>query len=167
MRSACAALVLALAAVLAPAAGAAGPAVSYAVSSGTAGDNGWYRSDVVAQITVQGATDSTCTPVKTFRTSADSLDCTATGGASTVQFHLQFKIDKDAPSVTGASADRGADRNGWYNHPLSVQFSGSDATSGIASCATVPYGGPDTASASVSGTCRERPGTSARPGRSR
>jgi hypothetical protein len=155
MRAALVAVALALALALVPSASAAGPSITYSVSSGTPGNPGWYLSDVTAQITVQGATDSTCTPVKTFRSSADTLDCSATDGSSTVQFHLQFKIDKDAPVVTGASADRGPDRNGWYNHPLSVQFAGSDATSGIASCTTVPYAGPDNASASVSGTCRD------------
>ena len=29
-----------------------------------------------------------------------------------------------------------ADSNGWYNHPVSITFVGSDATSGIASCTT-------------------------------
>jgi hypothetical protein len=158
------ALAGALAVVLAPAAQAAGPAITYTVTSGTEGDNGWYTSDVTAQISVSGANDSTCTPVKTFRSSSDSLDCTATDGSSTVSFHLQFKIDKDAPAVTGAAADRGADRNGWFKHPLSIAFTGSDATSGIASCATVSYGGPDSSSASVSGTCRDEAGNVSAPG---
>jgi hypothetical protein len=128
---------------------------SYSVTAGTAGDSGWYRSDVTVQILVQGATDSTCPQVKTFRSSSDVLDCTATDGNARLPLHLQYKIDKDAPAVTGASADRPADKNGWYNHALSVTFAGSDATSGIASCTTAPYGGPDSGSASVTGTCRD------------
>jgi hypothetical protein len=155
MRAALVVAAAGIALVLVPGASAAGPSITYSVTSGTPGDGGWYRSDVTAQITVQGATDSSCTPVKTFRSSSDLLDCSATDGSSTVQFHLQFKIDKDAPAVTGASPDRPADRNGWYNHPLSVQFAGSDATSGIASCTAAPYGGPNGSSASVAGTCRD------------
>src|SRR5581483_7125868 len=134
MRLAALALAVALATVLAPAAGAAGPSVTYTVTAGTAGDNGWYRSDVTASVSVSGANDSTCVSVKTFRSSSDTLDCTATDGSSTVSFHLQFRIDKDPPTVTGAAADRAADHNGWFNHPLTVRFAGSDAVSGIAAC---------------------------------
>ena len=102
------------------------------MTAGTAGDNGWYRSAVTAQLSVQGATDSTCPLVKTFRTSSDAVDCTATDGSSTVQFHLQFKIDTDAPAVTTATPDRAPDAGGWYSHPVTVTFSGNDTTSGIA-----------------------------------
>ena len=83
-----------------------------------------------------------CPLVKTFRTSSDAVDCTATDGSSTVQFHLQFKIDTDAPAVTTASPDRAPDAGGWYSHPVIVTFSGNDTTSGIASCTTASYSGP-------------------------
>ena len=158
MRSGAALLALGLALVVARAAGAAGPVVSYTVTAGTAGDNGWYRSAVTAQLSVQGATDSTCPLVKTFRTSSDAVDCTATDGSSTVEFHLQFKIDTDAPAVTTATPDRAPDAGGWYSHPVSVTFSGNDTTSGVASCTTASYSGPDSGSASVTGTCRDNAG---------
>jgi hypothetical protein len=154
---------LALAVLVVPAAIAAGPTIAYTITSGTTGDNGWYRSQVTAQISVASAIDTSCPSVKTFRTSSDSLSCTATDGTSTIQFHLQFKIDTDAPTVTGSSPSRDADRNGWFNKPLSVTFSGSDATSGIASCTSASYGGPDTASGSVSGTCRDNAGNVSAP----
>ena len=35
--------------------------------------------------------------------------------------------------------------NGWYNHALTVSFSGSDATSGLGSCSRRAYSGPDSA----------------------
>ncbi len=158
MRRAVALLTLALALVAASAAGAAGPVVSYTLTAGTPGDNGWYRSAVTAQLSVQGATDSTCPLVKTFRTSSDAVDCTATDGSSTVQFHLQFKIDTDAPAVTTATPDRAPDAGGWYSHPVSVTFSGNDPTSGISSCTTATYSGPDSVSGSVSGSCRDNAG---------
>ena len=140
-----------------------GPAISYTVSSGTSGDNGWYRSSVTAQIAVSGATDSDCPVVKTFRTSSDTLSCSATDGASTIQFHLQFKIDTDAPTVTSAATSREPDTNGWFNHPLTATFAGSDATSGIASCSSAGYEGPDSATGSVSGTCRDNAGNVSAP----
>jgi hypothetical protein len=159
-----AAIAASAALVAAPHASASGPSVTYSVTSGTSGSNGWYTSDVTATINVSGANDSTCPAVKTFRSSSDSLQCTATDGTSTVSFSLQFKIDKDAPTVSGASADRQPDANGWYNHALSITFSGSDATSGIASCSVVPYSGPDSSSASVTGTCRDNAGNVSAPG---
>ena len=85
--------------------------VTYTVTSGTAGDNGWYVSDVSINMTVTGATDTSCPVVKTFRASTDTLDCTATDGNATIPFHLQFKIDKDKPTVTGANADRQPNAN--------------------------------------------------------
>jgi hypothetical protein len=142
---------------------AAGPTITYTVMSGTPGNSGWYLNDVVAQIQFSGAIDTTCPGVKTFRSSSDSLDCTATDGTSTVSFHLQFKIDKDAPTVTGSSPDRAPNGNGWYNAPVTVTFTGTDATSGIASCTSTSFSGPDSGSASVSGTCTDVAGNTSAP----
>jgi len=153
----------ALLCVLVPAAHAAGPVVSYSVTAGNAGDNGWYLTNVTASISVSGATDTTCPGVKTFTQNGDALDCTATDGTSTVTFHLQFKIDKDAPTVTGAAPARGADANGWYRAPVAVSFSGSDGTSGLASCSQPTFSGPDSATAAVSGTCRDKAGNTSAP----
>jgi hypothetical protein len=141
-----------------PAASAAGPVISYTVTSGTAGDNGWYLTNVTASISVSAATDTTCPAVKTFTQSSDALDCTATDGTSTVTFHLQFKIDKDAPAVTSKTAGRAPDAHGWYRAPVTVTYAGSDGTSGIASCSQPTYSGPDSGSASVTGTCRDLAG---------
>ena len=154
---------LALALLFVPAAFAAGPTISYTVTSGTAGDNGWYRSQVTAQIAVAGANDTSCPAVKTFRTSSDSLSCSATDGVSTIQFNLQFKIDTDAPTITGTTPSRDTDHNGWFNHPFSVAFVGTDPTSGIASCTSSSYAGPDTSSGSISGTCRDNAGNVSAP----
>lgn len=148
-------LAAAIAALVTAGQAAAAPTIT-PVISGTAGDNGWYVSDVTVQIQVSGATDTTCPAVKTFHASADTLDCTATDGSPVgASLHLQFKIDKDKPTVTGASPDRQPNANGWYNAPVTVTFAGSDATSGIASCQQVVYNGADSGTASVSGTCRD------------
>ena len=157
MRCLCTA-VLALALLVVPAAGAAGLSIGYSVTSGTTGDNGWYRSAVTAQITVQGATDTNCVATMTFRSSSDVLNCSATDGNASIPFHLQFKIDTDAPSVSGGTPSRGPDANGWFNQPVAIAFNGSDATSGVASCTSTSYAGPDSATASVSGTCRDNAG---------
>src|SRR5262249_62252132 len=71
-----------------------------------------------------------------------------------------LKYDWTPPNVS-ASAGRDPDANGWYNHPLGVAFSGTDATSGIDSCSSASYSGPDDGSASVSGSCKDNAGNSA------
>jgi hypothetical protein len=72
-----------------------------------------------------------------------------------VPFHLQFKIDTTPPTVTGQAADRVPDHAGWYARPVTVGFTGSDGGSGVASCTSATYSGPDSASASADGTCRD------------
>lgn len=64
-------------------------------------------------------------------------------------------VDLTPPTVTGVAADRGPDHNGWYNSPVGFSFSGSDETSGIGACSQVTYSGPDSTSATVSGTCTD------------
>ena len=50
---------------------------------------------------------------------------------------------------------------GWYNHPVSVKFSGTDATSGIGTCtAPVRYAGR-TRGGSVAGSCIDQAGNQA------
>ncbi len=153
-------LALTLAVVAAPSAGGAGSPISYTIQSGTPGDNGWYRSAVVVHISVDNSVvNSDCPVAKTFNTSNDALNCSATDNqGGTWQLSLQFKIDTDAPTVSSASVDRAADSNGWYNHPVTITFVGSDATSGIASCTSVGYSGPDSPTATVGGVCKDKAG---------
>ena len=48
-------------------------------------------------------------------------------------------------------------------HNIAIAFSGSDRTSGIEACTATTYDGPDSAAASVSGTCRDRAGNLSSP----
>jgi hypothetical protein len=152
-------IVICLAVLVVPSASGAALGITYSVVSGTVGDNGWYRSGVSAQIFVTGATTSNCPSFYEPTSNAyPALDCSAgDGSGAAVNLKLKFKIDTDAPSVTGAGASRNPDANGWYNHAVSFAFIGSDATSGIASCTSAGYSGPDGAS-SISGTCRDNAG---------
>jgi hypothetical protein len=159
-----AALAVALGLVVAGSAGASGPVVTYSITAGTQGDNGWYRSAVTVRIDVSsGVTSTTCPVVYTFKTASDKLQCEASDGQATVQFALQFRIDTDAPVVTSATPDRAPDGGGWYRAPVTVAFSGNDTTSGIASCTSATYSGPDSGSAAVSGTCRDNAGNVSAP----
>jgi len=82
-------------------------------------------------------------------TITDSSDMTST--SLTALIH----IDQTPPVVTGITPDRPPDFAGWWNHPLGFTFSGTDATSGIASCAPTAFSGPGT---QVTGTCTDKAG---------
>jgi hypothetical protein len=153
-----AAIVCAL--VVVPIAGADG--VAWTITSGTAGDNGWYRSAVGIHVTAAG---SGCPNVPfdlTFNTTAEARQFSCGSPPSVLQFP-GINIDTDAPSVTGASPDRTPDKNGWYTHAVTVTFAGSDANSGLASCSKVTFGGPDNGSAAATGTCRDNAGNVSAP----
>jgi hypothetical protein len=77
---------------------------------------------------------------------------------------VPLKYDATAPEVTGAVAARRPDRYGWYNRPVRIVFAGADATSGIASCDTPVYAGPNSAGATVTGSCRDQAGHVSSPG---
>jgi hypothetical protein len=86
------------------------------------------------------------------------------GAGNTGSASFALKYDATPPAVTGATADRAPDVNGWYNHPVVVTFAGADATSGIASCDAVTYAKPDDPSADVTGRCRDNAGNVSAPG---
>jgi hypothetical protein len=128
---------------------------------GTAGANGWYTSNVTVNWTVTGAATSTGCDATTLTadTPGQKLTCSASNidGTSEVTQSHTFKIDKTPPGVAAAPS-RAPDANGWYNHALSVAFSGTDATAGIAGCSSAAYSGPDSATASVAGSCTDLAG---------
>ena len=47
---------------------------------------------------------------------------------------VTVKLDKTAPSISGAITSGTAGKNGWYVSPVKVHFTCSDALSGLASC---------------------------------
>ena len=131
---------------------------------GTQGLNGWWVSNVTLNWTVEDPESQIletrgCDAVTlTTDTVGTSFTCYARsdGGETTVT--VTIRRDATGPVVT-ATPSRSPDSNGWYNHGLSVSFSGTDATSGMGSCvAPQSYSGPDNANASVSGSCQDRAG---------
>jgi hypothetical protein len=117
---------------------------------------GWYRSAVTAKFTTSGATSSQGCDLRNVAsdTKGTSFVCSASDGTQTVSRGVTIRVDMTPPSVFGQPS-RPSDFGSWFNHPLGVAFRGSDATSGVASCSTGGYGGPDTSSARVTGTCRD------------
>ncbi|MGZ4270232.1 MAG: hypothetical protein ACXVSX_13610, partial [Solirubrobacteraceae bacterium] len=114
----------------------------------------------------QGATSTSgceaAVPV-TGDTPGTTRTCTAYNGPESASATVFIKIDKTPPAATAATAGRPPDANGWFNHPVAVTWSGTDATSGIAGCTQSTYGGPDASPASLSGTCTDRAGNVSAP----
>jgi hypothetical protein len=122
----------------------------------------WHRSPVSVEWTVVppfvpdiGCDDETLSNDTTGTVRGCSAE---TPQGDTVSRGVTVKIDMTAPVVTGATASRDPDANGWYRSPLQVAFSGTDATSGLDGCTAASYGGPDSSSATVAGTCRDKAG---------
>ena len=142
--------------------------------AGTTGTNGWYTSPVIVSWQVGDGTPGVaitgvspgCNPT-TFAgdTPSATQTCAATSGdgSSASVTTRAFKIDHTPPASISAATTRPADHVPWFTSPVSVAFSGSDAMSGIASCTTESYAGPDSPSAGVSGTCRDAAGNTSAP----
>ena len=131
--------------------------------------NGWYNHALTVTF---AATDAmagvdSCDAARSY--SGPDVAAGSVGGAcrdragNAAPASLALNYDATAPAVEAAPT-RGADANGWYNHPLGVAFAGSDATSGVDSCTGGrSYEGPDTSGASFSGSCTDRAGNQSAP----
>jgi hypothetical protein len=150
--------------LLAVAPGVAGgdaPLVSLSVY-GTMGLNGWYVTNVTLNWSFSGPVSSStgCGAVTlTADTAGTRFSCTAVSldGTTTMTVTKTIKLDKTLPAVS-ASPARPPDANGWYNHALTVAFSGSDRTSGVASCSSAGYSGPDNSAETLPGSCTDKAG---------
>jgi hypothetical protein len=142
--------------VLAPG-GSAGAPVITPVIFGTLGANGWYTSNVTINWAFDGPVESSegCN-ARTISadTTGTTFTCSATRDGYTTTVSKTFRVDKTAPAVASAM-ERQPDANGWYNRAVTIAFTGSDKTSGIQSCVTIRYAGPDSPGASVTGTCTD------------
>ena len=155
------ALLAAIAAMAMSASAASANTITAECNGGGAGScNPWFNVDVNLHWDITpDPTPPGCPDPATFTAeTADTLvQCTANWpdpDTQTVSAHI--KTDKTDPTVTGANADISANTAGWFNAPVTFHFTGSDGLSGISGCTTAPaYSGPDSASASVSGTCTD------------
>jgi hypothetical protein len=89
--------------------------------------------------------------------------CTDKAGNTSAPAAFSFRFDATPPTSIAAAPGRPPDHDGWYNHPLPVRWSGSDALSGIGSCTSVDYGGPVAGPAVLSGGCTDQAGNSSDP----
>ena len=142
------------------------PSVTYACTPAPQDCSGWFRSNVSIDWTVlpSGAATTGCQDKAfTSDTAGTNEYCRAVDSGVAVTVELTIRVDKTRPIVTGGQPSRAADANGWYNRAVSITFSGSDQTSGIAACTATTYGGPDSGAASVQGTCTDRAGNASAP----
>ena len=155
-------LVVAAVAVPAGVAEAVPPALEYQCSPNPADCTGWYRTPVTlvwkwdpfvasqnggdcSKRTVTADTPGT----KVYCEVVDDASGDITGRTATI------KIDRTPPAIPGPGFVRPPDYNGWFNSPVAFTFAGHDATSGVESCTSGAYGGPDGAGVSIAGTCRD------------
>jgi hypothetical protein len=130
---------------------------------GTLGTNGWYVSNVTLNWVVADPDSPIrdshgCDAVTlTNDTVGTQITCSATSDGGTTTKSVTIRLDKTAPLVT-ATPGRAPDSNGWYNHALTVTFTGTDATSGVDACSAATYAGPDNVNASLAGNCRDKAG---------
>ena len=108
------------------------------------GSNGWFNSG--ATVSLIGNPQVTYTVTKSFNDGAPSAAAvpqaiSADGsylfkavGSDGSSDSLTVAIDKTAPSVQGLQPDRQPNQHGWYNAPVIVSGSCSDATSGVQFC---------------------------------
>ena len=166
--TAAASIGVALVLLFATTAAASTPTISYSID-GIVGNNGWYRGSTHGDYVVlhwsvsSNATSSNCLAAITLPgpTAGTTQTCWAAnpdGRATAVT--RPIKIDGIPPTGVTARLSRKPDLNGWYNHPVTVSWSGRDSTSGIAYCTSGTYRGPDSATATLNGGCFDKAGNS-------
>ncbi len=118
------------------------PEVASAIT-GTAGNDGWYRSDVQVSWTVTEGNGSPAvvtgcsTSSVTMDTAGTTFTCTATSAGGTTSESVTIKRDATPPTLTFDAASPAADEHGWRAPPLSVPFNTNDAMSGVATTSSV------------------------------
>lgn len=129
--------------------------------------NGWYNHPVAITFAGHGFSGpASCFASGTSPTAIYSgpdavsmsvgAKCTDPAGKSAnASFGLRY--DATPPSITNAFATRAPDFGGWYNHPITWVFTGTDAMSGMEPCSAT-YTGPDSDTAELTGVCRDRAG---------
>ena len=126
--------------------------------------NGWYNRPVAVAFSgrdqTSGIASCTATTYGGPDSGAASLagTCTDIAGNTSSQLGYGLKYDATAPVVTGASPERPPNAGGWFNGPVRFDIQAADATSGVADCPSLTYGGPDSAAASFSAVCSDLAG---------
>lgn len=116
-----------------------GPSATLSVTAGTAGANGWYTSDVTVHT---AGVDSISSPVtctadqfQTAETTGTVFNgsCTNNAGLTTNAAPVTIKLDKTKPTITITTPPNGAIY--LLNQPVAANYTCTDGTSGIDTCA--------------------------------
>ncbi|HET6403553.1 MAG TPA: HYR domain-containing protein [Candidatus Thermoplasmatota archaeon] len=150
------------------------PAVAAAASCGVTGLNGWCR-DATRNVTtsasdvLSGLASTSCTregaavPCGTIAVGQGehTVVVTATDLAgNTASASITLKLDNVAPSLAGSRAPL-ANAQGWNDGDVTVSWTCTDATSGVASAPSPAIVSDEGAGQSRSGTCTDEAGNSA------
>lgn len=136
--------------------------------TGVQGTGGWYKGDVSLTWSVTDpdstiSSSSGCEPAAVNTdTAGRALTCTATSAGGSSSKVVVIRRDATPPIATGTPPM--PNLNGWHNTNVAVHFTGSDATSGIASCsadASLTAEGANQVSAT--GTCTDNAGNVSAP----
>ncbi len=140
------------------------PGINLASRTPAANPAGWNNTDVNFTWDCTDALSGAASPSVTQSIGGEGAaqmvigTCTDLAANTASDTQAGINIDKTSPTTAGTPS-RGPDQSGWYNHSLSVAWTGADLLSGIASCSPdSPYNGPDSASTSVSGACSDKAG---------
>ena len=121
-----------------------GPTVTHTVTpAANAAD--WNNSNVTVHFAAtdtdpgSGVDPNTITPDVTVSTETSTSGTVVNGSAKDTAGNLgtdsvTIKLDKTAPSITGAILSGTKGSNGWFISPVTVHFTCSDALSGLAVC---------------------------------
>jgi hypothetical protein len=100
---------------------------------------------------------------ETFTAEMTALErgCTVDWPGSSESRRVWVGIDRSPPEVVSFNSDRPPDHSGWFNHAVGLSFQGTDSISGVASCSSTIFAGPEGAGVLVGGSCTDRAGNSA------
>lgn len=142
------------------------PTVSHSLTPAPNADE-WNNSDVTVNFSAKdddrgSGVATVSAPVKvTTETAGQVVTGSATDTAGNVGTDsVTVKLDKTAPVITGAITAGTLTASGWYNGPVTVTFTCSDALSGLATCpdpVVLTANGPNTAN----GTATDKAGNTA------
>ena len=120
--------------------------------------NRWYTSPWVSlswQWTAGGMVVSGCSTGSFTTETLQKRSCTVQWAGATAAREVWIGIDRTPPQLVAIAPDRPADYNGWFNRPVGLTFQAVDPTSGVASCSSTTYSGPDGPGVAISGSCTD------------
>jgi hypothetical protein len=120
--------------------------------------NRWYRSaSVFLDWTLSDPPTSVAGCVGGTFSKEERVErpCAVRWPGTTITKDVWIGIDRTPPQLVALVPNRPADYNGWFNHPVGLTFQAVDRTSGVVSCSSTSYGGPDALAVAIGGSCTD------------